>query len=164
MRQLGLDEVTFLPAGAPWQKANRLVTPPRHRWAMTELAIDGVDYFSADDREIHRDGPTYTIDTLEELGEERVVLILGADAAAGLQTWHRWTEVLDRARVAVVPRLGTDRGRAEAAADCVWLDMPELDISGSDLRHRLATGGSARFLVRESVWAYITDEGLYVDS
>nr|NIR41213.1 nicotinic acid mononucleotide adenylyltransferase [Actinomycetota bacterium]NIS36208.1 nicotinic acid mononucleotide adenylyltransferase [Actinomycetota bacterium]NIT97341.1 nicotinic acid mononucleotide adenylyltransferase [Actinomycetota bacterium]NIU21007.1 nicotinic acid mononucleotide adenylyltransferase [Actinomycetota bacterium]NIU70774.1 nicotinic acid mononucleotide adenylyltransferase [Actinomycetota bacterium] len=82
-RSLGIDVVTFLPAGRPWQKAGQEVTGADHRWAMTLLAIEGVEYFSADDREVRRDGWTYTIETLEAFEGHDVWLVLGADAAAG---------------------------------------------------------------------------------
>jgi nicotinate-nucleotide adenylyltransferase len=161
-RDLGLDVVTFLPAGSPWQKAGRLVSAAEHRWAMTELALDGVDYFDADDREVRRDGWTYTIDTLDEIDADEVVLILGADAAAGLGSWHRADEIIERAVVAVMPREGTDRGVVEATgARIVWLDVPEFPMSGTMLRERRAGGRSIRFLVRESVHAYIVENDLY---
>lgn len=161
---LDLDVVTFLPAGAPWQKAERRVSAPRHRWAMTALAIDGVGYFAADDREIVRDGWTYTADTLASFPEDdEIVLILGADSAAGIRTWDRWRDVLDRVTVAVAPRPGTDRREAEDAlgAPVAWLDMPELDISGTGIRRLASEGHSIRFLVREGVWRYAMEHGLY---
>lgn len=161
-RQLGLDVVHFVPAGTPWQKPKEEVTPEAERWEMTLRAVGGIDYFVADDCEVHRNGPTFTIDTLEQLGDERVTLILGADAAAGLPTWHRAEDVLDRVTVAVVPRPGVERAAVwRAVPGAVWLDMPELAISGTDLRRRARRGESIRFYVREAVWQYIVDRGLY---
>ncbi len=111
-RQLGLDVVTFLPAGDPWQKGDREITGSGHRWEMVSRSVAGVEYFEADDREIRRQGPTYTIDTLEEFGGDELFLILGSDAAAAIPTWHRAQEVLDRVSLAVLPRPGTPpRGR-----------------------------------------------------
>ena len=69
-QQLDLDVVTFMPAGAPWQKAGRSVSDAGHRWQMTLAATDDVDYIVADDREVTRDGWTYTIETLEGFGAE----------------------------------------------------------------------------------------------
>ncbi len=162
--QLGLDVVTFMPAGSPWQKASDGVSPAADRWEMTRLAVAGVDYFEADDREVRREGWTYTAETLESYGEEDIVLILGADAAAGLPTWERADAVIERATIAVVPRPGTDRSAVEAAVESplVWLDVPLLDISGTMLRERTRAGGSIRFLVRHSVWRYVVERGLYV--
>jgi len=163
-RQLDLTDVTFLPAGSPWQKAGSGVASPSARWEMTRLATTGVDYFSADDREIRRDGPTYTADTLEtfERGEE-IVLVLGADAALGIPTWERFEEVLARAAIAVAPRSGVDSGEVTAAvgSDLLWLDMPSIEVSGTALRERVRSGRSIRFLVPDPVWRYVADHDLY---
>lgn len=161
-RQLGLDVVSFLPAGAPWQKANDGVSPARQRWEMTALATAGVDYFEADDREVGRDGWTYTIDTIAEFPDDDLVLILGADAASRLPTWHRASEVIGRAKVAVMPRPGTSRAAVVAAGvDAQWLEVPEIAVSGTLLRERRRSGGSIRFFVRESVYRYIEEHDLY---
>ncbi len=169
-RQLGLDAVLFMPAGAPWQKAGRRVSAPVHRWEMTRRAVAGVDYFVADDREVHRDGWTYTADTLSTFSpDDEVTLILGADAAAKLPTWERAGEVLERVRLAVAPRPGIpaeDVGvtlEDGASRPVTWLDMAPLDISGTLIRRRVAAGHSVRFLVRDSVWRYLMDQGLYAD-
>lgn len=161
-QQLSLDVVTFMPAGAPWQKAGRAVTAPSHRWEMTLRAVEGVDYFEADDREIRRDGWTFTIDTLLEFTDDDVVLILGADAAAGLPTWHRADEVAERATIAVMPRPGMRREDvAIPGGRVVWLDAPELALSGTLLRAIRSQGRSIRFLVPEPVFGYIEEHGLY---
>jgi nicotinate-nucleotide adenylyltransferase len=160
---LHLDVVTFLPAGAPWQKSDREVAAAEHRLAMTELAVAGVDYFEVDDREVRRPGPTYTIDTLDEMADDDITLILGADSAAGLGSWHRSRDVLDRVDVAVVPRPGTRVEEVTVVADrLTWISMPDLDISGVRLRSMVASGLSIRFLVPEPVWRYIGEHRLYV--
>ncbi len=162
-RQLGADEVTYVPAGAPWQKSGRIVTPGRQRMEMMRLATAGVEYFVADDREVGRDGWTFTIDTLESFpaGDE-LVWVMGADAAAGLRSWHRWEDVVRRARIAVLPRPRTDPTSVEAAVpDTTWLDMPLLDVSGTEIRERAAEGKSIRFLVADPVWDYIVSNDLY---
>lgn len=163
-RQLGVDVVTFIPAGDPWQKAERDVSPAHHRWAMTELSVAAVSYFEADRREIDRQGWTYTVDTLESLGADDLTLILGSDAAAGLAGWHRPEDVTELARIAVVPRPGTSIAdvRDVVPADrLVVLDTPELRLSGTELRRRARNGQSLRFLVRDAVWDYITYTGCY---
>jgi nicotinate-nucleotide adenylyltransferase len=161
-RALALDEVTFIPAGAPWQKAGRGVSDAEDRWEMTRIAVGGIDYFRADDREVRRDGWTYTMDTLEEFRDDEVVLIMGADAAAGLRTWHRASEVIERASVAVMPRPGVAREAVEASGATIhWLDVPELSISGTMLRARCKAGLSIRFFVPEGVHGYVTGHGLY---
>lgn len=159
-RQLGLDRVLFMPAGSPWQKSGREVSEPSHRWEMTRLAVAGIDYFHADDREVHRSGWTYTADTLATFpADAELFLILGADAAAGLGTWHRVEEVVARARLVVAPRPGTDL--ALAGAEAILLDTAPIDLSGTLIRSRVAIGRSIRFLVPDAVWNYVVDQGLY---
>ncbi len=162
-RELDLDVVTYIPAGAPWQKAGTVVSDPEHRWEMTIRAVGGVHYFEADDREITRDGRTYTADTLALFPPaDEIFLVLGADAAARIPSWHRPDEVLERCRVAVMRRLGTSTREVEAAVGaCHWLDTPLLDVSGTGLRQRRRAGMSIRFLVPDEVLAYIEAAGLY---
>jgi nicotinate-nucleotide adenylyltransferase len=164
-RELGLDVVTFLPAGRPWQKAGRGVSSAAHRWEMTGRAVEGTRYFEADEREVVRDGWTFTADTLDTFpAEEELVLILGADAAAGLPTWQRPEAVLRRARLAVMGRPGMERTVVEAVlGEVQWLDTPLLDISGTLLRARRRAGLSIRFLVPDTVLAYLESAGLYRD-
>lgn len=161
--QAALDVVTFLPAGAPWQKAGVDVSDPAHRWEMTRLAVAGLAGFEADDREVRRAGWSYTVDTLESFPvDEHLVLILGADAAAGIGSWHRPEAVLARAAVVVMPRPGVDRGAVEAAVGSpMFLDTPELAISGTMLRERRRRGLGIRFLVPDAVLAYIEANRLY---
>lgn len=162
-RQLGADEVTYVPAGAPWQKSGRIVTPGEQRLEMIRLATAHVEYFGTDGREVVRDGWTYTIDTLESFpSSDELVWVMGADAAAGLQSWHRWEDIVERARIAVLPRPGTDPSSVEAAIPhATWLDMPLLDVSGTEIRERAAGGRSIRFLVADPVWDYIRSKELY---
>ena len=162
-RQLKLDTVKFIPAGVPWQKTGIPVTPARHRWAMTLATTSGIPYLVADDREVVRSGSTYTIDTLAELADHAPTLILGADAAARLPSWRRADDVLELARIAVAPRFGTSRSLVEEAIgrEVAWLDVPVLDISGTELRRRAEAGHSLRFLVREQVREYIDLHCLY---
>lgn len=161
--QLDVGTVAFLPAGDPWQKADRRVSPASVRARMVEAAINGIGHFELDLREVEADGPTYTIETVESY-EDDVVMILGADAAAGIGTWHRAGELLERVEVAVVGRPGTPRRAVEEAvgASLRWLDMPALDISSSELRAWLGAGSSGRFIVPDAVREIIVAEGLYL--
>ena len=163
-RDLDLDVVTFVPAGAPWQKADRWVSDAEHRWQMTSRAVRDVSYFEGDEREVRRDGWTYTADTLAEFDQrDELVLILGADAAMGIQTWQRWEYVVSRSHLAVAPRPGVDRDQVEAAVPVpfTWLDMPLLLLSGTTIRRRAEAGKTCRFMVAESVWEYIEDNNVY---
>lgn len=165
-RDLNLDVVTFLPAGAPWQKAGRQMTAAEDRWNMTVLALEGIDYFEADDREVRRDGWTYTVDTLRSFpDDEDLFLIVGADTARGIPTWHEADEVVRRATVVVIPRPGVEHAdvdEALAGSRYEWLDTPDVRLSGTMLRRRAAAGRSIRFLVREAVWRYVEENQLYV--
>lgn len=162
-RELGLDTVTFMPAGSPWQKAERDVSAASDRWQMTLLATSDVEYFEADDREVHRPGWTYTIDTLESMDpDDDIVLIVGADAAAGFPSWHRADEIVERVTIAVMPRPGVDRSDiAIANGSHHWLDMPALPLSGTLLRERVRAGRSIRFYVPDPVLGYIEQHSLY---
>ena len=158
-----LDRVLFMPAGDPWQKGARELTPAAERLEMTRLAVEEADGFEVDDREIDRHGPTYTIDTLLTFpsGEE-LFLILGADAALGLPTWHRWEEVIERAGIVVVPRPGTDPAAVAATVpQATILEMSALDISSTSIRELAASGRPYRFLVPSEVHRFIDSKGVY---
>lgn len=163
-RQLHLDVVTFMPAGLPWQKEGTGVSSAEHRWEMTKLAVESIDYFEADDREVLRSGPTYTAETLESFPtDDKLTLILGADAAAGLGSWERHEEIVERARIAVMPRSGVDETDVRSAIGPAveWLDLPRLEVSGTELRRRAGAGMSLRFVVPEAVWIYVVENQLY---
>jgi nicotinate-nucleotide adenylyltransferase len=164
-RDLGLDVVTFIPAGAPWQKAGRRMTSAEDRWRMTELAVAEIPYFEADDREVRREGWTYTVDTLQSFPQdEQLFLILGADAARGVSTWQSAAEVLQRATIAVIPRPGVERDEVDEAlvgGDVIWLETPDVQLSGTMLRRQATAGRSIRFLVRDDVWRYVLDNRIY---
>ncbi len=162
---LELDEVLMVVANEPWQKADRVdLTPASVRLAMVRAAVDGIDGVVASDLEIRRGGPTYSVDTLEVLRDlepdAELFLVLGADAAAGLDTWKDPQRLADMCRVVVVGRPGTTEGPPPGFR-CEFVDVPRLDVSSSDLRERTATGRSLRFLTPEAVVSVIRDERLY---
>jgi nicotinate-nucleotide adenylyltransferase len=162
--QLGLDDVRLMTAGDPWQKSDQVVADAHHRWSMTQLAAAEAAYLIADDTEIVRSGPTYTIDTLDGLGPD-AVLILGTDSALTIPSWHRADELLARVSIAVVkrPTVSFDEVR-DAIGDAFHaLDMPTLDLSASQIRSHIADGRSPRFLVPDSVLSYIDANRLYRD-
>ncbi len=159
LHQLDLDRVLLVPAGDPWQKSGRWLTPGHHRLEMCRLAVDGVSGLEVDDREVVRSGPTYTVDTLATFpDDEELFLILGADSAARVDTWHRWEEVAARVTVAVAPRPGVSIPDLDAA---VVIDMGLLEVSGTDIRARLAAGRPCRYLVTGPVYDYLTENRLY---
>ena len=173
---LELDEVLFIPAGQPWFKAARKITPAHHRLAMVELAVGPNPYFRASDMEIARSGPTYTLDTLVELRRQvgpraKLYVILGLDSLMELNRWHQPERIFDMATLVGVPRPGLqdfDLRTLEAicpgASDkAILLEGPLVEISGVELRQRVAQGLSVKHLVPDSVEAYIHEHGLYAD-
>jgi len=157
--QLRLDRVLLVVARDPWQKRGSVVASAEDRYAMVAAACAGVDGLEASRIEIDRPGPTFTADTLEALAAPgRVVyLVLGADAAAGLDSWERPEVVRAAATLAVVTRDGGPPPPAGAAV----VDMPRLDVSSTDLRRRIAAGEPVDFLVPEGARAIVRDRRLY---
>lgn len=162
IEQLALPGVLFVPAGDPWQKANTQVTDARMRLAMTHLAAAEDVRFAVSDIEVHRDGPSYTIDTVEALGQP-CTLILGSDAAVGVPTWHRGEELLGMVDLAVVERGGVGVADVEAAlaTSANVLDMAPVGISSTEIRDAVRRGRSPRFLVPDAVADYILANRLY---
>ena len=160
--QLGLDHVRLMTAGDPWQKSDQVVAEAHHRWSMTQLAAAEASYLVPDDTEIVRSGPTYTIDTLDDLGSD-AVLILGTDSALTVPSWHRAEELLSQISIAVVKRPTVSFDEVRAAIGNVFeaLEMPTLDLSATQIRSHIARGRSPRFLVPDSVLSYIESNRLY---
>jgi nicotinate-nucleotide adenylyltransferase len=168
--QLALDLVLFIPAGEPWRKAQRAITPAEHRLTMLRLAVEDNDAFGISDLELRRSGPTYTADTMEALAGERLddefYLIVGSDALADLPNWHEPERIVQHAVLAVAPRNehqldATALSIPGLAARTEAFEMPRIDISSTDIRARAAAGRSIRYLVPASVERYITEHRLY---
>ena len=169
---LGLSRVLFVPAGQPWQKADRAVSAGPIRVSMVERAIAGNPFFVVDPREVNRPGPTYTAETVAELTAEtdgELWLILSAEALAGFATWRDPERILAHVRLCVVPRDGAPdetiaafRGRyPTAAVRMAVLDHPRLAISSTAIRARVRAGRSIRYLVPDAVAALISEHALY---
>mgnify|MGYP000052279488 CR=1 FL=1 len=166
---LPLDELRWVPAGNPWQKA-RAMTPAAQREAMLQLAIADEPRFVIDRCELQRQGPSYTLDTVRELqaaapGAEWF-LIIGGDQYRNLHTWHGFEQLLQRVTLAVAQRPGAADDAADAdarvrAAPQVALALPPLQISASDIRARVAAGQDIAALVPPAVALYIHQQGLY---
>jgi len=163
--QLGLDEVRLVVNNSPWQKVGeREVTSPERRLALVEAAVGAAPGVVASDVEIELGGPSYTLVTLEALATREpgteFVVVLGADAAAGLHTWHRAAELRERHEFVVVNRPG-----AEAAPPAGWrcrpVEIPALDVSSSELRRLVAAGRSIRWLTPAPVVELIERWQLY---
>lgn len=162
---LALDLVLLVPAGDPWQKTARgAVTPAEIRVAMVEAAAEDLRGVAVSRIEVDRSGPSYTVDTLRALHDEdptgELTLILGREAAAGLPTWERPDEVGQMARIAVVDRPGP-RPDLPSIPDLVEVAMPQIEVSSTDLRRRVATGEPVEVLIPPAVVALIARHGLY---
>ncbi len=169
---LGLDEVLFIPAGQPWFKSYRRVTDASHRLAMARLAVEGNPFFHVTDIEVRRSGPSYTVDTLAELRERyakaEFVVILGIDALREIDRWHEPRLLFEMASVAGMARPGASLDPSVlnaaipgASSRMRMLDSALIDISGTDIRGRVAEGKSVRYRVPAAVAAYIRENGLY---
>lgn len=165
MQELKLDVVLLVVANAPWQKlGDREISHSADRLEMVRRAVQGVDGLVASDVEIRRGGLSYTADTLRALLEEEpdahLFLILGNDAAAGFATWERHEEVAELSSLVVVDRPGTPTP-IDDEFDWYRIDIPELEISSTELRERVAAGRSIAFLVPDRVASYVEERGLY---
>ncbi|MEY4414042.1 MAG: nicotinate (nicotinamide) nucleotide adenylyltransferase [Pseudomonadota bacterium] len=180
---LALDELRWLPAGQPWQKAGQRLAEPAHRLAMLQALLDeapGAGAECIDPRELQRQGPSYTIDTVLELRAEaaaagravELFLIIGQDQYGRIDTWQRWPELLELVRLAVAAREGKMPCAPAALAERPGhhdpsrvhvLPLPRLDIAARDIRRRLAAGLAVDALVGPAVAGYIARHGLYRD-
>ena len=162
---LGLERVLFVPCARQPLKATGPVAAAGHRKAMLELAIAGRAGFALEPLELERPGsePSYTVDTLRALRArwpaERLVLLLGADAAADLPRWREVEEVVRLAEVAALTRPGVP----ETASGLVRFIVatPAIEISASEIRARCRAGKSIRYLVPDRVADYIERNHLY---
>lgn len=182
---LAAEEVRLLPAAVPPHREQPLATPEQ-RLAMLEAAIAGIPGLRADARELLRSGPSFTYDTLisvrAEIGTARpLLLVLGADAFAGLPSWHRWREIIGLAHIVVLARpdahglidprleeLLASAGTADPvrlagrpAGYVLRLQVPPLPVSSTLIRARLQQGRSVRFLVPDAVVDMIAAQGWY---
>jgi nicotinate-nucleotide adenylyltransferase len=181
---LGLERIAFIPAGDPPHRAAPLADAAT-RLAMVRAAIEDDDRFRVDERELKRGGPSYTVLTLEELRAERpaqpIVLILGMDAFAGLERWHRARELITLAHVVVAlrPRVALPvAGLPAALLEQNRCDDPaqlsgspaglvhvcrntELDLSSSAVRAVIAAGRDPRYLMPEAARRIILARGSY---
>ncbi|MBP3036022.1 nicotinate-nucleotide adenylyltransferase [Arthrobacter sp. zg-ZUI100] len=162
-----LDEVVFVPTGEPWHKSAQEVSPAEHRYLMTVIATASNPRFTVSRVDIDRPGPTYTIDTLRDLREERpeaeLFFITGADAMAQILSWKDIQELWSLAHFVGVTRPGhvlENMGRDDVSL----LEVPAMAISSTDCRERVADGDPVWYLVPDGVVQYIAKHGLYADA
>ena len=184
LQALSLTEVRFVPSGDPPHRGHTHATA-RERFRMVEAAVAGQAGFTVDDRELRRDGPSYTVDTLtsyrQEHADDSLCLIIGMDAFLGLTSWHRWDEILGLAHIVVAYRPGwtlpdtgelgellTQHGTREAGD---LHDKPygrvydhavtQLEIASTEIRALIAAGRDPRFLMPDAVRDIIIASGCY---
>jgi nicotinate-nucleotide adenylyltransferase len=186
LERLGLTRVVFVPAAAPPHKPARVLAPAEHRYEMVRLAAAGHPGFEVSDIELRRQGPSFTVDTVEALARPGLDLfvLIGSETFLDLLSWRQPRRIVELARLVVVPRTGSAFDPESAAAqkvlreigaeDFVGPDDPvtaasvivvhaaSLPISSSDLRARARQGRSLAYRVPEAVSAYIRRHRLYV--
>jgi nicotinate-nucleotide adenylyltransferase len=163
-QSFGLDEVVFVPTGVPWQKGP--VSPAEHRYLMTVIATASNPQFTVSRVDIDRPGPTYTIDTLRDLKEERpedeLYFISGADAIAQILTWRDADQLWKLAHFVAVSRPGHELSvTGLPKGDVSLLEVPALAISSTDCRSRVSRGFPVWYLVPDGVVQYISKHHLY---
>ena len=172
--QLDLAKVVFVPAGQPWLKSASPVSMAEHRVEMVRLAIVGRPSFELSLLEINRTGPSYTVDTIKEFRDKHgtgseIFFILGQDSLSQLPRWKEPKRIIELCRLVAVPRPGSkpsDLKELETlipglSSRLVLLDKPEIDVSATQIRRRVAEGLSIRGLVPTTVADYIKSHKLY---
>jgi nicotinate-nucleotide adenylyltransferase len=167
---VALDQILWIPAGQAWQKA-RALTAAEHRIAMLELAIAHEPRFRVERIEVRRAGPSYMLDTVTELQaaastlQAEWFLLIGQDQYARLSTWHGWRSLAQKVTFAVAARDGIppipDPHLAVIPHRELVIPMPEVPVSSTTIRKRLAAGLGLTGMVPAAVEGYIAAHGLY---
>lgn len=168
----GLNKVLFIPAGQPPHKMCYHVSDAEHRYAMTILGTVSNPAFEASRIELDREGPSYSVDTIRQLkdlfgSDTELYFILGADEAADLPKWHEADTLPTLARFVVAPRHGLDVPEIKSMLPQHFLEamgflpMMPIDISATEIRSRVASGKSIKYLVPDDVEQYIRKNRLY---
>jgi nicotinate-nucleotide adenylyltransferase len=167
VEQLQLDELRIFPTGQAWHRLGPL-TAPEHRLALAQLAFGGLPRTVIDDRELHRPGPTYTIDTLRELKAEQpaaqLFLVMGEDQAVALTRWREWEAIVQLAIICVAERPLTEvpaGAGLPAQAELRLLRLPSMPESATEVRGRVVHGEGIAHLVPPGVASYIERHHLY---
>lgn len=164
VHQLQLDEVRFMPNALPPHVDTKIAIDPLERAAMVQAAVHDNHLFTLEMIEIKRGGKSYTYDSIVALREQNpdtdFYFIIGGDEVAYLPTWHRIDELVDLVHFVGVNRPGVVK---EAPYPVQWVDVPQLEISSTEIRQRVANHNSIRYMVPDMVAAYIFKKGLYLD-
>ncbi len=171
--QLRLDILYIVPTGHAWHKTRQL-SAPQHRLAMAKLAFADVPAVRVDNRETQRAGPTYTLDTLNELQvvhpQAQLYLLMGADQFAAFGSWHHWPDIAKIATICIAARavstgdMHKNNAKNEVQSQCKMhvIHMPDMPISATDIRDRVKLGLGIDHLVNPNVARYIAQHQLYI--
>jgi nicotinate-nucleotide adenylyltransferase len=171
-RALSLDRVMLIPARIPPHKPVEQEPGPQHRLELCRLAVSADERFEVSGIELGRDGPSYTVDTLQELtlkaSDTELFLIVGGDIAVGLPKWREPRRVLELATLAIAKRRGTPRAAVQSALNAIdggeratFFQMPRIGVSSTMIRRRVRAGQPIRYLVPDPVAEYIERHRLY---
>jgi len=180
--QLGLDHIRLIPSARPPHRPQPVATPEQ-RLTMLELATKNSGWFVVDDRELHREGASYTVDTLLSLRQDfldsPIYLLVGTDAFSAIQSWHNWQQLLTLAHIVVMQRpkevltmsaeldswyrqhLATENDDDQVAGKIWPISVTQLEISATEIRSIIAQGLSSQFLLPDAVIKLIELMGLY---
>lgn len=157
----------IIPAGQPWMREDQPKASGEDRLTMCEAALNDLSDDLQDrtlvlDIEVRREGPTYTIETLNSLGaffpRDTFTLLLGSDAAAGINKWSRAEDVKRQAKILVIKRPGE---KSPTTSEFKEIEIKAPDISSTAIRQALAIGGAVDEFLSPSVLQYIREKHLY---
>ena len=162
---LGLDRMLVVVANEPWQKQDRPVTPAEDRFAMVVAALADHPGLEPSRIELDRGGPSYTVDTVRELRDHvpdaDIVVVVGGDVVAALDTWHEHEALRDLVTLAVVDRPGAPVVDPPPGWRYVHVPVAPIDVSSTDLRARLESGRDVEDAVPGAVIRCMSERGLY---
>ena len=174
LSRLALDQVLFIPAGQPWLKADKPVSPGEQRLEMVRLAISSNPFFRASSVELDRSGLTYSVDTLEALQQEwgpgaEIYFILGMDALLTLPQWKEPARLLELCTPVVFTRPDQPSSALDDLVNQLpglkeklqLVEGPQIGVSGTEIRRRVEARTSTRYLVPLAVEQFIAKHGLY---
>ncbi|MCF7800428.1 MAG: nicotinate-nucleotide adenylyltransferase [Candidatus Marinimicrobia bacterium] len=167
---LDLNKIIFVPAYNPPHKYTQFpITPVEHRLAMLELCTRSDEHFEISDIEIQRGGISYTIETIRQikadnqLNAEEIYFLIGSDSLAEFKSWYHWRDILQECKVVVArrPRFEKEAIDPEILEQVLFLNLPRIEISSTEVRERFLKGQMTRFYINDAVYDYIEANGLY---
>lgn len=175
--RLAVDRAILIPSATPPHKSRAALAPPDDRLAMCRLAVEGDPWFEVSDWELRQPGPNYTLHSVRHFREQvgagpPLYWLIGMDSLRELRTWHRVDALVSAATIVTARRPGSDPPSLSHLAGALSaeqidalrsgvLETPQIEISATDIRRRVAAGRSIRYLVPPAVEAYIRERRLY---